>query len=74
MQVIRLIRTPVVYLLWGKDAQTKGQFLSNPNHLILTAAHPSPLAGGRFFGCKHFSKANVFLEDKGIKGVEWQIK
>jgi uracil-DNA glycosylase len=64
---------PVVYLLWGRDAQTKGRFLDNPRHLTLTAAHPSPLAGGRFFGCKHFSKTNEFLMLNGAEPIDWQI-
>jgi uracil-DNA glycosylase len=64
---------PVVFLLWGRDAQMKCQHLNNPAHLVLTAAHPSPLAGGRFFGCRHFSKANAFLEKHGITPVDWQI-
>ena len=63
----------VVFMLWGKDAQKKQLLISNPNHLVLTAAHPSPLAGGRFFGCKHFSKANHFLQEKGLNEIDWQI-
>jgi len=62
---------PVVFLLWGRDAQTKGQIISGRQHLILQAAHPSPLAGGRFFGCKHFSKTNSFLKKHGIEEIEW---
>ena len=63
----------LVYMLWGRDAQKKGQLLNNPKHLILTAAHPSPLAGGRFFGCKHFSKANEFLHNANITPINWQV-
>jgi uracil-DNA glycosylase len=62
---------PVVFLLWGKDAQTKGRIISDKKHLILQAAHPSPLAGGRFFGCKHFSKTNDFLRKNGIAEINW---
>jgi uracil-DNA glycosylase len=64
---------PVVFLLWGRDAQIKGQFLDNPGHLVMKAAHPSPLAGGRFFGCRHFSKANKFLTANAMEPVDWQI-
>ena len=64
---------PAVFLLWGRDAQLKGGRIDNPRHLALTAAHPSPLAGGRFFGCKHFSKANAFLERQGKQPIDWQI-
>ena len=66
--------TPVVYLLWGNPAKAKAQYITNPTHKILTAAHPSPLAGGRFFGCKHFSKTNEFLERNGMKPIDWQIE
>jgi uracil-DNA glycosylase len=64
---------PVVFLLWGRDAQVKGQYLNNPNHLVLKASHPSPLAMGKFFGCRHFSKANAFLTKNGLTPIDWQI-
>ncbi|MCL2187423.1 MAG: uracil-DNA glycosylase [Defluviitaleaceae bacterium] len=66
--------TPAVFLLWGNDAQKKGEIITAPQHLVLKAAHPSPLAGGRFFGCKHFSKANTFLEEKGIAPIDWGLE
>ena len=66
-------KTPMVFLLWGKDAQVKGRLIDNPRHLVLKAAHPSPLAGGRFFGCKHFSKTNAFLTQNGQTPIDWQI-
>ncbi len=66
---------PVVYLLWGKPAQSKIPMLTNPKHLILKAPHPSPLSAFRgFFGCKHFSAANEFLEQNGVEPVDWQIE
>ncbi len=65
---------PVVYMLWGRPAQSKIPMLTNPKHLILKASHPSPLSAYRgFFGCKHFSQANAFLEKHGVKGVDWQL-
>lgn len=65
---------PIVFLLWGKPAQQKATMLNNPKHLILTAPHPSPLSAYRgFFGCKHFSQANAFLESHGIEPIDWQI-
>ena len=65
---------PVVYLLWGSNAREKTKIINNPNHLILTAAHPSPLSAyNGFFGCRHFSKANEFLKSKGVEPIEWQI-
>ena len=65
--------SPVVFMLWGRDAQQKGTLVKNPIHLVLTAAHPSPLAGGRYFGSKHFSKANDFLQKNKRKTIDWQI-
>jgi uracil-DNA glycosylase len=60
---------PVVYMLWGNNAKAKADLLKNPKHLVLRAAHPSPLAGGAFFGCRHFSQANSFLSEP----IDWEI-
>ncbi len=66
---------PMVFLLWGKPAQRKKTMLHNPNHLILEAPHPSPLSAYRgFFGCRHFSKTNQFLEEHGLTPIDWQIE
>jgi uracil-DNA glycosylase len=66
--------TPVVFLLWGANAKTKKQLITNPRHLVLTAAHPSPLSAyNGFFGCRHFSKTNAFLTANGIPAVDWRI-
>jgi len=65
--------TPMVFLLWGKDAQAKGRLIDDRKHLVLTAAHPSPLAGGRFFGCRHFSKTNDFLVKNGLGAIDWSL-
>lgn len=66
---------PIVYLLWGKPAQTKKNMLNNPKHLILEAPHPSPLSAYRgFFGCQHFSKTNAFLTENGLEPIDWQIE
>ncbi len=66
---------PIVFLLWGRPAQMKKKMLNNPNHLILEAPHPSPLSAYRgFFGCKHFSKTNEFLQSRGIAPIDWQIE
>lgn len=62
---------PVVFLLWGRDAQAKGRIITDRRHLIQQAAHPSPLAGGRFFGCRHFSKTNKFLRENGLEEIKW---
>ncbi len=66
---------PIVYMLWGKPAQSKISMLNNPKHLILKAPHPSPLSAYRgFFGCKHFSQANEFFAANGIDPIDWQIE
>ncbi len=66
---------PIVYMLWGKPAQSKMKMLNNPKHLVLTAPHPSPLSAYRgFFGCKHFSQANEFLVKNGVSPIDWQIE
>lgn len=67
--------TPIVFLLWGNDAKAKEKLITNPNHLILKAAHPSPLSAfNGFFGCRHFSKTNEFLNSHGIESIDWSIK
>ena len=66
---------PIVYLLWGRPAQSKIPMLTNPKHLILKAPHPSPLSAYRgFFGCRHFSQATAFLESHGAAPIDWQIE
>jgi len=76
--VIRAVNAqerPIVYLLWGRPAQSKSPMLTNPGHLILKAPHPSPFSASRgFFGCRHFSQANRFLEEHGVAPVDWQIE
>ncbi|MCR5830845.1 MAG: uracil-DNA glycosylase [Lachnospiraceae bacterium] len=66
---------PIVFMLWGRSAQQKASMLDNPKHLVLKAAHPSPLSAYRgFLGCRHFSKANGFLARNGQSPVDWQIE
>lgn len=75
IQAVNAQDRPVVYMLWGKPAQTKIPMLNNPKHLILKAPHPSPLSAYRgFFGCRHFSQANAFLTAHGAKPIDWQIE
>lgn len=65
---------PVVFLLWGGFARSKRSMLTNPKHLVLEAPHPSPLSAYRgFFGCRHFSRTNEFLQENGVTPVDWQI-
>ncbi|HZK34675.1 MAG TPA: uracil-DNA glycosylase [Bacillota bacterium] len=66
--------SPLVFLLWGNNAKSKASIITSPSHLILRAVHPSPLSANRgFFGCKHFSEANSFLEKKGLEKINWQL-
>lgn len=63
----------VVFLLWGNYAKAKSALIDITRHFVLTAAHPSPLAGGAFFGCKHFSKTNQILASEGKTPIQWQL-
>jgi uracil-DNA glycosylase len=73
--VIELISSQkehVVFLLWGAYAQKKGAVIDRSRHCVLMSAHPSPFSADRgFFGSKHFSKANEYLQAQGLKGVNW---
>ncbi|MDE5770480.1 MAG: uracil-DNA glycosylase [Ruminococcus sp.] len=75
--VIKLLNQrekPMVFILWGGDAKAKQKFITNPNHLVLKSAHPSPLSAfNGFFGCKHFSQANEFLRANGMEEIDWSI-
>lgn len=62
---------PKVFLLWGNNAKAKKNLITNKNHLILEAGHPSPLSVRYFYGCKHFSKTNDFLIKNGLKPIKW---
>ena len=75
IQAVNKKDAPVVFMLWGKPAQSKAVMLDNPKHLVLMAPHPSPLSAYRgFFGCKHFSRANAFLIENGESEIDWQIE
>ena len=66
---------PIVFLLWGNYAKEKAMYITNPKHLVLKTSHPSPFSvRNGFDGCSHFSKANKFLEQNGIKPIDWQIE
>lgn len=68
-------RNGIVFLLWGSHAQKKGQFIDQSRHYVLSSVHPSPLSAHRgFFGCKHFSKTNNYLQQKGVSPIDWQPK
>ena len=67
-------KVPIVFMLWGNYAKSKIPLITSDRHLVLTAAHPSPLSASYgFFGCRHFSKANDFLVSNGMTPVDWQL-
>ena len=76
-QVISLLNDrekPVVFILWGNNAKAKMKLITNPQHLILTGSHPSPLSAyNGFYGGKYFSRANAFLSANGEEPVDWQL-
>ena len=66
---------PIVYLLWGSNARSKKNLITNPKHMVLETVHPRPLSAyNGFFGCGHFKKANQFLEANGSTPIDWQIE
>lgn len=77
-KIIKLLNDrdkPLVFILWGKNAQSKEKFITNPNHLIIKSYHPSPLSASRgFFGSRPFSKTNDFLKANGMEPIDWQIE
>lgn len=67
--------TPIVFILWGANARSKKQYITNPIHYVIESAYPSPLSAyNGFFGSKPFSRTNEFLEKNGIAPIEWEIK
>lgn len=76
-EVIKIINShpsPVVFVLWGRNARNKKSLITEKRHLVLESAHPSPLSAyNGFFGCKHFSKTNEFLIKNGIAPINWQL-
>ncbi len=65
-------REGIVFLLWGRFAQAKSELIDETKHHVLTAFHPSPLAGNRFSGCRHFSQTNELLKKQGVEPIDWQ--
>ena len=74
IRAVNDIDRPVVCMLWGRPAQEKASMLTNPKHLVLKAPHPSPLSAYRgFFGCRHFTQCNSFLEAHGTEPIDWAL-
>lgn len=75
--VIRVLSTEkagLVFLLWGRSAQGKSALIDARKHLVLTAAHPSPLSAHLgFLGCRHFTKTNAYLRSQGLEPIQWQV-
>ena len=75
--VIKLIseqKEHVVFILWGGNARSKKPLIDTSKHLILECAHPSPLSAyNGFFGCKHFSKTNIYLQQNGLPPIDWDL-
>jgi len=76
-RVIELLnerQEPMVFILWGANAKAKKELITNPHHMIITGAHPSPLsAHNGFFGGRYFSRTNAYLEEKGETPIDWSI-
>lgn len=66
-------REHLVFMLWGNFAKKKKVLIDETKHLVLEAAHPSPLAGGAYFGSRHFSKANAYFKELGMEEIDWKL-
>lgn len=73
IQLLAQEKKGLVFMLWGNFAKGKASLINTEDHLILEASHPSPLARGAFFGCKHFSKANDYLIKQGKTAIDWSL-
>nr|WP_315112054.1 uracil-DNA glycosylase [uncultured Campylobacter sp.] len=73
IKILSARRQSLVFMLWGNFAKAKSALIDARRHLILTAAHPSPLAGGAFFGCRHFSRCNEYLRAHGLGEIDWDL-
>ena len=66
---------PIVFMLWGKQAEKKKDLITNPNHLVLITSHPSPFSARRgFLGSNHFRLANEFLKENNILEIDWRLE
>ena len=74
IKILNKQKSPIVFLLWGKQAEQKKELITNPNHLVLISSHPSPFSARRgFFGCNHFKLANKFLRENDLEEIDWRI-
>ncbi len=73
IKILSQKRQNLVFMLWGNYAKAKANLIDENRHLVLKAAHPSPLAGGAFFGCNHFKKCNEYLKSHNKNEIDWRI-
>ena len=74
IKILNKQNQPIVFLLWGKQAEKKKELITNPNHLVLITSHPSPFSARRgFFGSNHFKLANDFLKENNIDEINWKL-
>ena len=74
IKILNKQNQPIVFLLWGKQAEKKKELITNPNHLVLITSHPSPFSARRgFFGSNHFRLANEFLKKNNIEEIDWKL-
>eukprot|EP01080_Neovahlkampfia_damariscottae_P003871 gene3871-7085_t len=73
IKVLNKQEQPIVFILWGGFAHKKGKVINEKNHKVIKTAHPSPLAGNKFQGCKCFSECNAYLSKNGIEEIDWKI-
>ena len=74
IKILNNLEQPIVFLLWGKQAEKKKEFFDNPNHLVLVTSHPSPFSARRgFLGSNHFKLANEFLRQNNKKEIDWRL-
>lgn len=73
LKIINQKAKNVVFILWGNHAKQKKELIDTSKHLILEAGHPSPFSAKLFFGCKHFSKTNIYLKNHGIDPIDWNL-
>lgn len=74
IEILNQQNQPIVFLLWGKQAEKKKELITNPNHLVLVTSHPSPFSARRgFLGSNHFKQANEFLKKNNVEEINWRL-